>query len=382
MNTQRKADLSEYKDDSFQENERYSKTKKSSVRFSQLTAASLAGALAVYFSYSSSPWRYVLIVAFAFTAVLLIAGAVMARSVEIEESNTHKKIDLTLLTDSINKSIEESCTHKKIDLTLKEFHTCKKIDLTLLTDSINKSIEESCTHKKIDLTLLIGSINKSSERMYRKECEERARRFEHEKTFSQFYRYNPILDLHIRSVFREEMIYKHENELHRLTSELGKGMFLRNDNRLLLRMEEILSGNNRSYTHDMVKCMVNERDHDGNTPLHNAVQSEFLFAIRLLFEHGADCFIQNKKGQTPYGLSSKSCLVQDLFQGCPFVKEKIREQKYSNNIDKLLNIPQIRSRLYNNPSSFQKVPNCEGACSTLKELSVNKVLDSCRFTVS
>lgn len=204
MNTQRKADLSEYKDDSFQENERYSKTKKSSVRFSQLTAASLAGALAVYFSYSSSPWRYVLIVAFAFTAVLLIAGAVMARSVEIEESNTHKKIDLTLLTDSINKSIEESCTHKKIDL-----------------------------------TLLIGSINKSSERMYRKECEERARRFEHEKTFSQFYRYNPILDLHIRSVFREEMIYKHENELQRLTSELGKGMFLRNDNRLLLRMEEI-----------------------------------------------------------------------------------------------------------------------------------------------
>lgn len=89
-----------------------------------------------------------------------------------------------------------------------------------------------------------------------------------------------------------------------------------------------------------------------------------------------------RKGQTPYGLSSKSYLVQDLFQGYPFIKEKIREQKYSHNINKLLNIPQIRSRLCNNPSSFQKVPNCEGACSTLKELSVNKVLDSCRFTVS
>ncbi|WP_264328599.1 hypothetical protein [Wolbachia endosymbiont (group A) of Andrena hattorfiana] len=247
MNTQRKADLSEHEDDSFQENERHSKTKKSSVRFSQLTDASLAGALAVYFSYSSSPWRYVLIVAFASTAVLLIAGAIMARSVEIEESNTHKKIDLTLLTDSINKSIEESCTHKKIDL-------------TLLTDSINKSSERMC--------------RKTYEESAKMMDEERARRFEREKTFSEFDRYNPILDSHIRPVLREEMIYKHENELHRLTSEPGMGMFLRSDNRLI-RMEKILSGNNRSYTHDMVKCMVNERDHDGNTPLHNAVNQNF-----------------------------------------------------------------------------------------------------------
>lgn len=301
-----------------QENQRYSKLKKS---LPKLATASLTIALAVYFSYSSSPWRYVPIVVFASATVLLIASAIMERSVKTE------KFPILITTDFINEHNESM--HR------------------IMYEHIAESFERN--------------------RVMREMCEGN-RDFFREYNLREQNFIPRIEQILVRNIREPDFVSRidgqtqmiHETELHRLASR--KPM----SDHDITQMKKILSNN--MWTKYTV-------DHNWNTPLHNAMRSENLPAIKLLLEYGANCFIQNKNGKTPHELfSNSSHLVQ---QSCPFIKEKIREQQYSNNINKLLNIPQIKSKLCKNEKPYRKVPNCEGACSTLQELSVNKVLDSC-----
>lgn len=123
-------------------------------------------------------------------------------------------------------------------------------------------------------------INESNERMHRM-MEEITRSLERERNHD------------FRNIFREQVLVRkirepsfvsridgqiqvvHETELHRLASR--KPM----SDLDITRMKEILSSNMRT---DMYKV-----DHNWKTPLHNAIQSENLPAIKLLLEHGADC---------------------------------------------------------------------------------------------
>lgn len=60
----------------------------------------------------------------------------------------------------------------------------------------------------------------------------------------------------------------------------------------------LLSGNVRS-----IRANINAQDHQGNTPLHKALQSDSSKAALLLFDWGADIDARNKDGITPFTLA-------------------------------------------------------------------------------
>lgn len=50
---------------------------------------------------------------------------------------------------------------------------------------------------------------------------------------------------------------------------------------------------------------LNQRDEDGNTPLHNAVDMGFVEGVRLLLSHGANYRLKNNYGSTVLRLSGR-----------------------------------------------------------------------------
>ena len=69
----------------------------------------------------------------------------------------------------------------------------------------------------------------------------------------------------------------------------------------------LLLGNVRS-----IRANINAQDHQGNTPLHKALQSDSSKAALLLFDWGADIDARNKDGITPFTLA-KNLGYQRLF---------------------------------------------------------------------
>lgn len=125
------------------------------------------------------------------------------------------------------------------------------------------------------------------------------------------------------------------------------------------------------------KFNVNSLGNDGDTPLHKAIRAENLPAIELLLVYGANLFLKNNDGKTPYQLASNNTLVKDLFNRNISVNEEVRKQKCEYNAEVVFDIIEVKSKLGVNYATYMSLPEQDGPVNTLKEICIEKVSELC-----